>query len=119
MDIDDDGDTLRTRLEGAHDLDGDGTPNHLDLDADGDGKNDADEGTRDSDCDEVHDWADANDTDGPCGEVAWAEWSPSDDLNTAKPPASGCAHSPSTDFRLCHGWILAILWIAGRRRPRP
>ncbi len=119
VDIDDDGDTLRTRLEGAHDLDGDGTPNHLDLDADGDGKNDADEGTRDSDCDELHDWADANDTDGPCGEVAWAEWSPSDDPNSAKPPASGCAHSPSTDFRLCHGWILAILWIAGRRRPRP
>ncbi len=68
---DSDGDGIADDLEGTEDLDGDGTPNHMDLDSDGDGIDDATEASdhpcriRDTDGDGTPDWWDLDsDNDG-------------------------------------------------------
>ncbi|HJK93221.1 MAG: hypothetical protein CMN31_04735 [Sandaracinus sp.] len=69
--VDSDGDGIADDLEGTEDLDGDGTPNHLDTDSDGDGIDDATEAgdspcaLRDTDSDGTADWWDLDsDNDG-------------------------------------------------------
>ncbi len=66
-DDDDDNDGIPTAEEGTGDTDGDGTPDRLDLDSDNDGTSDEIEGTGDDDCDEIRNFQDPNDADGPCG----------------------------------------------------
>jgi hypothetical protein len=85
LDLDSDGDGIADSVEHLNnpvtctdgaacpalfpDADGDGTPNYRDLDSDADGKNDAVEGSADTDCDGVPNWIDANDNNGPCGDL--------------------------------------------------
>ena len=75
-DPDDDDDGIDTAAEvadagdlGDDDVDGDQALNWLDLDSDGDGRGDAVEGRGDSDGDEVRDYLDPNDDDGPLGDL--------------------------------------------------
>ncbi len=71
VDPDDDNDGIDTVIEGVGDPDNDGIPNYLDLDSDGDGRPDSSEvdaagNPVDSDCDNIWDFLDADETDGPC-----------------------------------------------------
>jgi len=71
-DSDDDGLTDSEELEegtdpNLEDTDGDTEPNYLDLDSDADGKSDEEEGLGDDDCDEILNYVDFDDEDGPCG----------------------------------------------------
>jgi hypothetical protein len=66
LDQDDDGDGVKTDVEGQADSDGDGLSDHLDPDSDADGVSDADEPVRDLDCDGLSERVDAED-DGSCG----------------------------------------------------
>ncbi|MCB9745509.1 MAG: putative metal-binding motif-containing protein [Alphaproteobacteria bacterium] len=72
LDPDDDGDGIDTYVEVGDDpvnpvdTDGDGDPDFLDEDSDGDGALDVDEGVEDDDCDDLPNYVDADDTDGPC-----------------------------------------------------
>jgi hypothetical protein len=75
LDADDDNDGILTVVERAYnatfgdDVDGDGLLNYRDTDSDGDGKTDGLEGTGDSDGDEIPNFLDANDNDGPLGDL--------------------------------------------------
>ena len=72
VDGDDDGDGISTLAEEGGervDTDTDGTPDYLDTDSDADTFPDAEEGTGDLDCDDVPNWRDKDDADGPCSEA--------------------------------------------------
>lgn len=75
LDDDDDDDGILTMVEEAYgatcgdDVDDDGLLNYRDTDSDNDSKLDSEEGTGDTDGDEVPDFLDFNDSDGPLGDL--------------------------------------------------
>jgi hypothetical protein len=75
LDTDDDNDGILTVVEQVYnatfggDVDHDGLPNYRDSDSDGDGQNDGFEGTGDVDGDGIPNFLDANDNDGPLGDL--------------------------------------------------
>ncbi len=109
LDTDDDGDGIETRDEmlpgyeetPGWDVDGDGVLNYLDDDADGDTQLDADEGTGDIDGDEIPNFIDANDLDGPDAAVTQI-WS-----------SGGCSTAPAPVGLF--GLLLAPLLVRRRR----
>jgi outer membrane protein OmpA-like peptidoglycan-associated protein len=93
-DSDDDGITDRiesgctTTCGNPVDTDGDMVPDYRDPDSDDDGRSDLDEGTEDDDADGLANWRDANDRDGPLGDL---------DGDTVLNPNDNCPSNSNQD----------------------